>query len=105
MTNIEQLGKKYYVRDTETEENVIEIVVIQAKDLYRHLGLDNINLTKVTDYVNLIEHKVEQTNLSLCEVYWHCTTSDSFDLWDVVGECYDRSIGVAIIEFTDENKQ
>jgi len=104
MISIDKIGKKYCIRNAETDEQVISITVIQADDLYQHLGIDDIELTKVTNYVNLVKHRVEQTGLDLCEVYWHCTASESFDLWDVVGECYDREIGVAIIEFRDENK-
>lgn len=107
MTSIESLGEKYFVRDSETQEDVMSLLVVKAEDLYRHLNIvdtTNIDLTKVTDNVKLVKQKFEETNLKLSEVYWHCTTSDSYNLWDVVGVCYDNNIGVAIIEFRDEIK-
>ena len=102
MTNIDQLGKKYYVRDTETDENIIDITVINASDIYKHLGICDVELTEVVSYVRLVKQRVEETGLELGDIYWHSTTSSSYDIWDVVGVCYDNDISTAIIEFRDD---
>lgn len=104
MIRIMGLGKKYFVRDTTTEEPIHEVTIINLRDLkitFHHA--DSLPTAAEFDvFIREVRSVLEGHGLSATSVFWHCAHSPDYDLWDVIGPCADHKYPVAIVDVIHE---
>ena len=104
MIKITELGKKYLLTDTEDDGLVYDLQIILLSDLDIALphNTQNLTLSEMSSYINAIKSKISTPFLSPYDIYWHCTTSEKYLIWDVVRACVDNNYSTAIVEFIND---
>ena len=104
MIKIAELGKKYLLTDTEDDGIVYDLQIILLSDLGISLpcNTQNLTLSEMSSHIKLIKNKISSPFLSPYDIYWHCTPSDVYSIWDVVRACVDNNYSTAIVEFINE---